>query len=120
MQQMSIWRMRVAFRKSKATRVQAHAHTLATHIHAQLCTHARAHTQQHVIQRSTKARSTATMVTWTRLSATLYVHVLFILSSIESRGTAFRCSYKGVLGSKRTQSMYMYVYSRFTDASVDL
>jgi hypothetical protein len=71
----TIWRIRVARWIGKASCTHAHAHAQAaaiTDAHTQIC--------------NTYCFSTATVVTWTRLSVTLYVHSLscYLLSNVSS------------------------------------
>jgi hypothetical protein len=75
--QITIWRIRVACWISKATCTYAHAHSHATgYPHAR--THARPPAQActHRPICNTYCFSTATIVSWTRLIVTLYVHCL--------------------------------------------
>ena len=65
------WRIRVAGWISKATCTHAHAHTLG-HSRARL----RTHTQRNKQTCNTYYFFMATVVTWTRLNVTLYVHCL--------------------------------------------
>jgi hypothetical protein len=70
---LTIWRIRVACWISKATCTYAHAHA-----HAPGYSHARTHAQAcaHRPICNTYCVSTATMVSWTRLIVTSYVHCL--------------------------------------------
>jgi hypothetical protein len=73
----TIWRIRVACSISKAICTYPHAHAqVLTCTHAQACTHRPI--------RNTYRFSTATVISWTRLIATLYVHCLscYILITI--------------------------------------
>jgi hypothetical protein len=69
----TIWRIRVACWISKAICTYAHAHA-----HAPEYPHARKHAQActHRPTFNTYCFSTATIVSWTRLNVTLYVHCL--------------------------------------------
>ena len=81
--QMTI-RRRVACRISKATRAEAHARA-GVHTHTHALTHKRlpanvqktnTHTHTHIPICNTYCSSTATVVSWTCLNVTLYVHCL--------------------------------------------
>ena len=66
------WRIRVACWISKSIRTYSHAR-----VHAPVYPHARTRKHAHTDQYVTHCLSTATMVSWTRLIVTLYVHWLY-------------------------------------------
>jgi hypothetical protein len=87
----TIWRIRVARWISKAICTYAHAHA-----HAPGYPHARTHarTQEQACTRkpinNSYCSSTSTMVSWTRLNVTLYVHCLSCCLFFKRPGIALR------------------------------
>ena len=75
-----IWRMRDACWITKVTQPQPHARTCAptpttlTSMHTHVLARELTHTSTHREIRNTYCFSTATMVSWTRVTVTLYVH----------------------------------------------
>ena len=69
----TLWRMRVACWINKTTRSHAHADAHAL---------GHPHTPTHTPICNTYCFSTATVVSWTRLSVTLYVHCLYCCNSL--------------------------------------
>jgi hypothetical protein len=92
-----MWRIRVVCWISKVTRAQAHARSLAptptptytlthtcTRMHPPARAHTPTHTHTHPQIGNNSCFSTATVISWTRLSVTLYVHWLSGLKSLQA------------------------------------